>query len=57
MSRSLRFVLGALVSVPLLMLGRARFKSAVPFGPFLVVATMLQILIGGGLADWLRNGY
>ena len=51
------FVLGALISVPLLMLGRARFKSAVPFGPFLVAATMLQILAGGPLADWLRDRY
>jgi leader peptidase (prepilin peptidase)/N-methyltransferase len=51
------FVLGALISVPLLALRRARFKSAIPFGPFLVVATMLQILAGGPLADWLRSRY
>ncbi len=51
------FVLGALISVPLLVLRRARLKSAIPFGPFLVVATMLQILALGGVADWLRDLY
>ena len=49
------FVLGALVSVPLLLAGRAGRRTAIPFGPFLVVATLAQALHGEPLADWLRG--
>ena len=49
------FVLGALVSVPLLLAGRAGRRTAIPFGPFLVVATLAQALYGEPLADWLRG--
>ena len=48
-------VLGALVSVPLLLAGRAGRRTAIPFGPFLVVATLAQALYGEPLADWLRG--
>jgi leader peptidase (prepilin peptidase)/N-methyltransferase len=40
------FVLGAVVGVALIAVGRARFGRAIPFGPFLVVGTLLMVLVG-----------
>jgi leader peptidase (prepilin peptidase)/N-methyltransferase len=49
------FVLGAVVGVGLMAVGRVRRGVAVPFGPFLAAGTLLTVLVGGPLADWLRG--
>lgn len=40
------FVLGALVSIALMVAGRATRKTKIPFGPFMVVGAILTLVIG-----------
>lgn len=49
------FVLGAVVGGALIALGRARFGRSIPFGPFLAAATLLTALVGGPVADRVRE--
>lgn len=48
----LAFVLGALVSLGLLLAGKKRFGETVPFGPFLSAAALLTIFFGDKLFSW-----
>lgn len=48
-------VLGTLVSIPLLMVGRAKRSTLIPFGPFLIIATVILVLLGGHFVDWLAQ--
>jgi len=48
----LAFVIGATVGVALLIAGRKRLGQAVPFGPFLVIGTLLSLLYGESLLSW-----
>lgn len=51
------FLLGGLVSVGLLLAGRANRKSAVPFGPFMVAGSLLAVVVGEPIARaWLSTG-
>lgn len=45
------FLLGAVVGVVAMMLGRAGRKSALPFGPFMIVGTAVGIALGSWLGD------
>jgi len=47
-------LLGTLVSLPMLMLGRAGRKTLIPFGPFLIAATIIVVLFGSHFIDWLN---
>ncbi|WP_281274040.1 prepilin peptidase [Nocardioides marmoriginsengisoli] len=52
----LGFVLGALVGVLLLAVGKAGRKTAVPFGPFMLVGAWVAILGASGLGEaYLRS--
>jgi len=48
-------LLGTLVSLPLLMLGKAGRKTLIPFGPFLIAAAIIIALFGGHFVDWLDS--
>jgi leader peptidase (prepilin peptidase)/N-methyltransferase len=48
----LAFWLGALVSVPLVLLGKKQFSSKIPFGTFLSVATLIVLFWGERLVHW-----
>ncbi|MEX0896404.1 MAG: prepilin peptidase [Patescibacteria group bacterium] len=48
----LAFTIGAVVGVTLMALGRVKFKQAVPFGPFMVIATVLSLIWGDALLSW-----
>lgn len=48
----LAFFMGAAVAVVLLVTKRAKFGQTVPFGPFLVLGTLLSLLWGGLLWKW-----
>lgn len=45
-------LIGTLVSLPLLLIRKLGRKSAVPFGPFLILATILVVLFGKQIIDW-----
>ena len=52
----LGFLLGAVVSIGLMLVRRAGRKSKIPFGPFMLVGAFLAIFIGQPLADaYLRT--
>lgn len=48
----LAFLIGGLVSVPLLLAGRAGRKSKVPFGPSMLAAALAALFVAAPLADW-----
>jgi leader peptidase (prepilin peptidase)/N-methyltransferase len=45
------FLLGAVFGVGLLLVRRGGRKTAVPFGPFMLLGALLAVLWGSGLAD------
>jgi leader peptidase (prepilin peptidase) / N-methyltransferase len=48
----LAFLLGAVVGVGLMAAGRAGRRSALPFGPFMLLGAYLALLFGDALAGW-----
>lgn len=46
---------GTIVSLPLLANKKLKIKSAVPFGPFLILATILVALFGQDIVNWYFN--
>jgi leader peptidase (prepilin peptidase)/N-methyltransferase len=44
------FLFGGVVSIALVLAGRAGRKSKVPFGPFMVAAAMVAVFVGQPLA-------
>jgi len=49
------FVLGAVWGIAAIAAGKAGRKSALPFGPFMIVAALLAIGWGQRIADWYTN--
>lgn len=45
-------LLGCLAVIPLLTLGKASRTSRIPFGPFLIVATVVVMLFGKSISGW-----
>lgn len=48
----LAFVVGAVLAVILLTLGKKKFGQTIPFGPFLVLGTAVALLWGNKLVAW-----
>lgn len=48
-------VLGTLIGLPLLIKGKAKANSKLPFGPFLLLATIITVLFGATILDWYKN--
>ena len=48
-------VLGTLVSLPLLVSQKLQGKSRIPFGPFLIAAAIVVVLIGGRILHWYTH--
>lgn len=46
------FIIGAVVGVGLVLTGKRQARQVVPFGPFLIVATILTLIWGGELLHW-----
>ena len=51
---ALAFYLGAFVGVGLILKGKKKMKSALPFAPFLITGTFLALFWGSGLIDWYK---
>lgn len=49
------FLLGAVVGLGLIVLGKKTLKSEVPFGPFLVSGTLLALFFGQSIIHWYVN--
>lgn len=49
------FVIGALFSVSLIIFGKKGFRSIIPFGPFLVVGSLLALFWGDQIINWYLN--
>jgi leader peptidase (prepilin peptidase)/N-methyltransferase len=48
-------LLGTLASLPLLLRHKLKRTSAIPFGPFLMLATAIVVLLGQRLIDWFNS--
>ncbi len=48
-------LLGTIVSIPLLTRGKQGLKLHIPFGPYLLVATMIVQLYGTHIVNWYQN--
>lgn len=46
------FGLGALFGIALILSGKKEWRSAVPFGPFLITGTFFALFFGEGLIEW-----
>ncbi len=53
----LAFVTGAVVGVVGIILGKIRAKSIIPFGPFLIGATVVSWWWGQGIWDWVAGNW
>jgi len=51
----LAFLTGALVGIILIIVGRAKLKTAIPFGPFLILATFIAWFIGDQIVKIVMN--
>lgn len=48
-------VLGTLASLPLLLKGRLRRSSHIPFGPFLISGAIIAVLFGSDILHWYQR--
>jgi leader peptidase (prepilin peptidase) / N-methyltransferase len=51
----LGFLLGALVGIVLIGLGRGGRKTAVPFGPFMIAGALVAIFVAPTIATWYAD--
>ncbi len=49
-------LLGSIVSIPLLIMGSGRQKK-IPFGPFLILSTIIVYLFGVSITDWYQTTF
>jgi leader peptidase (prepilin peptidase)/N-methyltransferase len=49
------YMLGALISIPLLIFKKTKIKSSIPFGPFLVLGSFVTIFFGEDILSWYLN--
>lgn len=52
MALFIAFLIGAIVSIILIIFKKKKFQSEIPFGPFLSLATIITIFWGNILIDW-----
>jgi len=48
----LAFFFGAIIGIGLIIFGKKKLKSEIPFGPFLITGTFIAMLWGEELIDW-----
>jgi len=51
----LAFFIGAIIGLELIIAGKKKMKSEVPFGPFLITGTFLAMFFGEQLISWYWN--
>jgi len=48
----LAFLMGAVVGIMLVVLGKHSLKKPIPFGPFLILGTVISLVWGYGISAW-----
>lgn len=48
----LSFLIGAVFSIILIILGKRKFGSVIPFGPFLVIGSLIALFWGSQIVEW-----
>jgi prepilin signal peptidase PulO-like enzyme (type II secretory pathway) len=48
-------LIGTVVSIPLLLRGKQGLRLQIPFGPYLLAATVIVVLYGGTIVDWYQR--
>jgi prepilin signal peptidase PulO-like enzyme (type II secretory pathway) len=61
-ARSLLFIFlaaftGSLLSLPLLMNGKLKRTSIIPFGPFLIIGAVIVVLFGANILHWYQQTF
>jgi leader peptidase (prepilin peptidase)/N-methyltransferase len=51
----LAFLIGAIIGIGLIFVGEKTLKSQVPFGPFLVLGTLIAFFVGEKIINWYLN--
>ena len=51
----LSFIIGSVVGIFLMLVGKKKMKSMIPFGPFLVLGTFIALFFGEGIVEWYLN--
>ena len=49
------FILGSVIGIFLILAGKKKMKSMIPFGPFLVIGTFLALFWGEGIIKWYMD--
>ena len=53
----LAFMMGAIIGIGLILFGKKTMRSEVPFGPFLVGGTFINLFWGEQLINWYLSFY
>lgn len=48
----LAFIIGAVAGILLILFGKSKMKTAIPFGPFLILGTALSLIWGDAVFGW-----
>ncbi len=48
-------LMGSVVGLPLIIWGKAKRNTKLPFGPFLMIATIIVYLFGASLLTWYKT--
>lgn len=48
----LSFILGSVIGVSLILLGKKKARDAIPFGPFLIIGTFAGLFWGERITKW-----
>ncbi|HUD07770.1 MAG TPA: prepilin peptidase [Candidatus Saccharimonadales bacterium] len=48
---------GSIAALPFLITGKLKRNSLLPFGPFLILATIITVLFGASIIHWYQNLY
>lgn len=50
-------LLGSAVGIPAMLIGKQGRNTKIPFGPFLILATIVVVLFGSSMIDWYRSRF
>ena len=51
----LGFLLGGVAGIVLIVVGAVRFRSKIPYGPYMLAGTFAGVFWGQAISDWYRG--